>query len=405
MARVLFLAHRIPYPPTKGDKIRSWHFLRHLAASHEVSLACFVDDPDDMAHAGVLRGVCAECHFEPVSASPLRIGNLMAFAEGAPITVRHYRSAAMAGQVQAMARRHAPEIVFAYSGAMAQYVPLAGGERQIIDFADVDSDKWSQYARSRPLPTRWIYRREARRLLDVERAAAGRASASLFVSETEAALFRRLAPEAASRVHAVRNGVDAEYFSPGHALPSPFPDGPAVPIVFTGMMNYWANVDGAQWFCHEILPRLRRRTPAAEFWIVGAAPTPAVTALGELPGVHVTGRVPDVRPYLRHAAVVAAPLRIARGVQNKILEAMAMARPVVTTPAAAEGVDGAVVGHELEASWDPAVFAEAISTLVEQPAERRQMGERARARVLREYDWGRNLARLDGLLFGRAEAA
>lgn len=404
MARILFLAHRIPYPPVKGDKIRSWHFLRHLAAAHEVSLACFVDDPDDMAHADFLRGVCADCHFEPLPASPLRLGNLVALANGAPITVRHYRSAAMAGQVAAMARGREPELVFAYSGAMAQYLPAAGTRRQVIDFVDVDSDKWSQYARSCPLPTRWIYRREARTLLGFERAAAQGAAASLFVSETEAALFRRLAPEAAPRVHAVRNGVDSTYFCPDHVLESPFPEG-VVPIVFTGMMNYWANIDGAQWFCHEILPKLRRRTPDAEFWIVGAAPTAAVSALAAQAGVRVTGRVPDVRPYLRHAAVVAAPLRIARGVQNKILEAMAMARAVVTTPGAAEGVDGALVGDELEATWDAEAFADAISVLVEQPARRQQMGARARARVLREYDWDNNLARLDGLLFGRAEAA
>jgi sugar transferase (PEP-CTERM/EpsH1 system associated) len=404
MARILFLAHRIPYPPVKGDKIRSWHFLRHLAAAHEVSLACFVDDPDDMAHADVLRGICAECHFEPVPASPLRLGNLMALANGMPITVRHYRIGAMFERVAEIARRHDPELVFAYSGAMAQFLPAAGRRRRVIDFADVDSDKWAQYARSCPVATRWIYRREARTLLGFERQAAREAEASIFVSETEAALFRRLAPEAAGRIHAVRNGVDAAYFSPDHELDSPFPEG-AVPIVFTGMMNYWANVDGAQWFCHEILPKLRARTPAAAFWIVGAAPTPAVSALGKLPGVHVTGRVPDVRPYLRHAAVVAAPLRIARGVQNKILEAMAMGRAVVTTPAAAEGVDGAVIGHELEASWDPMRFAVAIAELVEQAAASREMGGRARARVLREYDWGGNLARLDGLLFGRAEAA
>jgi sugar transferase (PEP-CTERM/EpsH1 system associated) len=399
MARVLFLAHRIPYPPVKGDKIRSWHFLRHLAASHEVSLACFVDDPGDMAHADVLRGICTECHFEPVPVSPVRLGNLLALANGTPITVRHYRNATMMRRVAEIARSRDPGLVFAYSGAMAQYLPAAGARRRVIDFADVDSDKWAQYARSCPPATRWIYRREARTLLGFERSAATAAEASIFVSETEAALFRELAPEAAGRIHAVRNGVDSAYFSPDHVLESPFPEG-AVPIVFTGMMNYWANVDGAQWFCDAVLPKLRARTPKAEFWIVGAAPTPAVSALARLPGVHVTGRVADVRPYLRHAVVVAAPLRIARGVQNKILEAMAMARAVVTTPGAAEGVDGATVGHELEASWDPGAFADAIATLIEQPAARQAMGERARARVLREYDWGGNLATLDRLLFG-----
>lgn len=398
MGRILFLAHRIPYPPIKGDKIRSWHFLRHLAESHEVSLACFVDDPNDMAHTDVLRGICVECHFEALPASPVRLGNLLALVNGTPITVRHFRHAGMLRRVAEMVERRSPDLVLAYSGAMAQYLSVARGCRRVIDFADVDSDKWAQYARSCPPPTRWIYRREARTLLGFERRAAATAAASIFVSETEAALFRGLAPELAERIHAVRNGVDSQYFSPDHVLASPFPAG-TVPVVFTGMMNYWANVDAAQWFCREILPKLRVRIPAAEFWIVGAAPTPAVQSLSQQPGVHVTGRVPDVRPYLRHAAVVAAPLRIARGVQNKILEAMAMGCAVVTTPAAAEGVDGALVGHELEASWDPDTFADAIAALVQQPAARAAMGERARARVLREYDWDTNLARLDRLLF------
>lgn len=396
MARILFLAHRIPYPPNKGDKIRSWHFLRHLAESHEVALAAFVDDPDDMQHAVFLRDVCVECHLEPVARSPLQMRNLAALARGEPISVSHYRSAAMRRKVESFLA-HGPDLVLAFSGAMAQYLPAGDRSHCVIDFADVDSDKWLQYARQCAAPMRWVYQREAQTLLAHERHAAAQARASLFVSEMEANLFRKVAPDAAAKVHAVRNGVDALYFSPDAAFPSPFA-ATARPLVFTGMMDYWANVDGARWFAEYVFPRIRDAVPEAEFWIVGAQPTAAVQALGARAGVRVTGRVPDVRPFLAHAAVVVAPLRIARGVQNKILEAMAMARPVVTTHAAADGVDGAVIGHELVAESEEQAFAAAVIRLLGAPAEAEAMGAQARARVLRDHDWAANLARLDEIL-------
>jgi len=397
MARVLFLSHRIPYPPNKGDKIRSWHFLRHFADAHDVSLASFVDDPDDMRHAGVLEEVCAECYLEPIARSALQLRNLVGVASGQPITVSHYRSARMRDKVAALLARK-PDVVFAFSGAMAQYLPeAASGRLRIVDFADVDSDKWAQYARQCSPAVAWIYRREARTLLRQERAAAGHADATLFVSEVEADLFRGMAPESAAKVHAIRNGVDAEFFSADRTLPSPF-DPAARPLVFTGMMDYWANVDGAKWFAEHVFPRIRRAVPAAEFWVVGASPTPAVQGLSGRPGVRVTGRVPDVRPYLRHAAVVVAPLRIARGVQNKILEAMAMGRAVVTTHSAAEGVDGAAVDRELVAATEEQAFADAVVQLLQRPEEAETMGAHARARVLRDYDWTANLAQLDALI-------
>lgn len=407
MARILFLSHRIPYPPNKGDKIRSWNFLRHLAATHEVSLASFVDDPDDMRHAETLRDICVECYLEPLARSPVQWRNLRALTHGQPVTLTHYRSQRMKEQIAALAG-HQPDLVFAFSGAMTQY--MVNGDRLpqrcIVDFVDVDSDKWAQYARQRSPLAGALYRREARRLLRYERLAARHAEASLFVSEVEADLFRGLAPESASKVHAIRNGVDAEYFSPDPGFPSPF-DVTARPLVFTGMMDYWANVDGAKWFAEQVFPIIRQREPQAEFWLVGASPTATVQRLAERPGVRVTGRVADVRPYLQHAALVVAPLRIARGVQNKILEAMAMARAVVTTPTAADGVDGAAVDHELIAAPGEASYAESVCALLAQPAEAEAMGQRGRARVLKDYDWAANLARLDALVAqpGRAGAA
>jgi sugar transferase (PEP-CTERM/EpsH1 system associated) len=398
MARILFLSHRIPYPPNKGDKIRSWHFLRHLATNHDVSLASFVDDPDDMRYAETLREICVECYLEPIARSPLQWRNLSALTHGQPITLTHYRSRRMRQQVAALAG-HQPDLVFAFSGAMTQYMVNGNSlpQRCIVDFADVDSDKWAQYARQRSPLAGALYRREARTLLRYERRAARHAEASLFVSEVEADLFRGMAPESASKVHAIRNGVDAEFFAPDPTFHSPF-DAAARPLVFTGMMDYWANVDGAKWFAEHVFPVIRQREPRAELWLVGASPTAAVQGLGQRPGVRVTGRVPDVRPYLQHAALVVAPLRIARGVQNKILEAMAMSRAVVTTPTAADGVDGATVDHELIAARSETSYADSVCALLAQPDLAEEMGKRARTRVLKDYAWTANLARLDALV-------
>jgi len=282
---------------------------------------------------------------------------------------------------------------------MAQYVlaPRFARARRVCDFVDVDSDKWRQYSATRPFPASWIYRREAARLARFEQAVAATFDASVFVSEPEAALFRQQAPTAAARVRAVRNGVDLDYFTPDPARSSPFA-AHELALVFTGAMDYWANAEGALWFAHEVLPRVRAAQPRARLYLVGMNPSAAVRRLAHLPGVTVTGSVPDVRPYLQHAAVAVVPLRIARGIQNKILEAMAMARPVVTTPQALEGIP-ARDGDEVYVATEAADFAARVIALLATPDTTR--GARARAFVAREFDWARNLPAFLDLLESR----
>jgi sugar transferase (PEP-CTERM/EpsH1 system associated) len=242
-------------------------------------------------------------------------------------------------------------------------------------------------------------------LLAFESGVALRAERSFFVTDAEVELFGRLAPECAGRIEAVGNGVDAEYFSPEHDLASPYPEG-EIPIVFTGAMDYWPNIDAVTWFVSDILPRLRSAWPRVRFYVVGMRPAPSVQALAG-PAVGVTGTVPDVRPFLRHAAVVVAPLRVARGVQNKVLEAMAMGRPVVVSSACANGLD-ATVGRDLEAASDGDHFVAAIDALLRDPAHAAAMGAAARARVLARYSWNAHLSRIDRYLvptIGNANAA
>jgi sugar transferase (PEP-CTERM/EpsH1 system associated) len=396
---LLYLVHRIPYPPNKGDKVRSFNILRQLARTHRVFLGTFVDHPDDLRHLDTLRQWCADICALRLYPRQARLASLRGLLTGEALSLPYYRHRALANWVQQTVVREGIVRAVAFSGPMAQYFAVPGLTRRIIDFCDVDSAKWTQYAADRRWPLSWLYRREGERLAAFERAAVAASEASLFATAAEVALFTRTAPPALeARVHAMQNGVDAEFFSPAHDLPNPYlshpPGGPV--LAFTGAMDYWPNVDAVRWFVHEILPRIRRHQPSVRFWIVGMNPTPAVQALaGE--GVVVTGGVPDVRPYLAHAEVVEAPLRIARGIQNKVLEAMAMARPVVVAAAPARGL-AARAGEECAIASSAEDFAAATLRLLADAPARARMGQLARAAVLERYGWSAHLALLDRLL-------
>lgn len=399
MAKILFLAHRIPYPPDKGDKIRSWHILAHLAKRHRVYLGCYVDDPEDRKHLPFLSDVCEEVKAIDLSPGRAKIRSLRALAAGRALSVDYYRDQEMADWVDAKLTDVRFDATFVFSSPMAQFVlgrsSLTG--RVVMDFVDVDSDKWRQYASSKRWPMSALYRRESERLMDFERDVARRTDASLFVSPKEAELFRQIAPEAADSIGHLNNGVDSAFFSPDQDLENPYEAGERA-VVFTGAMDYWANVDAVQWFADEILPRIRAVHGDAVFYIVGGKPTAQVRALAERAGIKVTGRVPDVRPYLKFSDAVVCPLRIARGVQNKVLEGMAMARPVVASPEAFEGID-AKPGEELIVADGPADIAEAVSAILAgscNPA----MPEKARKSVVENYSWDHNLSLLDDLLLG-----
>ncbi len=397
MQELLFLAHRIPYPPNKGDKIRSFHLLKHLAGKYRVHLAAFVDDKADWRYVSQLREVCGETHFVALHPGFARLRSVGGFFSGEPLTVPYYRNAGMQAWVDQLLTARPVRRVLVFSSAMAQYMMgrTLPGARRVIDFVDVDSDKWRQYAQSKSWPMSTVYRREATRLLDYDRRVASDFDASVFVSFEEAELFKKLAPDAAARVSHINNGVDSDYFSPERDYDYPYAAGEKV-LVFTGAMDYWANADAVRWFAREVFPLVREQIPEALFYIVGGRPSDEVRQLASLPGVHVTGAVPDVRPYLAHAAAAVAPLRIARGVQNKVLEAMAMAKPVLATKAAAEGIEDAA---GVLVADDPADLA-TLATRVLRGDINAETGKAGRTCVLQRYNWSSNLARLDYLLEG-----
>lgn len=402
MEDLLYLVHRIPYPPNKGDKIRSYHLLRHLAKHYRVHLGTFVDDEDDWQHVGKLQELCASVHCAKLNPKLARVRSLGALFADRSLSVDFYRDAGMRDWVDRTAKQHGIRRVIVFSSPMAQYALQVPDARRVIDFVDVDSDKWRQYADKKRWPMSWLYGHEARQLLAFETDVARRFDSSLFVSAAEAALFRTLVPaDVAAKVDYFSNGVDTDYFAPSDRIAKPHPDG-VRSIVFTGAMDYWPNVDAVQWFADEVFPAVLRAHPAAQFTIVGARPSAQVQALASRPGIVVTGTVPDVRPYVMHADVAVAPLRIARGIQNKVLEAMAMARPVVVSPQALEGIH-AEPGADLLLAPDAQTFAGAVNDLLASPDP--ALGERARRTVIERYGWTSNLSRIDALLEPDLQAA
>lgn len=388
MQDLLLLIHRIPYPPNKGDKIRSYNLLKHLARDYRVHLATFVDDADDWQHVPTVEAMCASSHFAALNPLLARVRSLGALVKNRSLSLDYYQDAGMARWVEQTVAAHGIKRVMVFSSPMAQYVDGIRDARRVIDFCDVDSDKWRQYADKKSWPMSWLYRHEARQLLRYERQVASQYDASLFVSKPEADLFRQLAPESVARIGHFSNGVDTDYFSPEHALASPYAAGEKA-LVFTGAMDYWPNVDAVQWFCDDVFPALSAQDPALRFYIVGSRPNPQVQALAQLPGVTVTGTVPDVRPYIRHATLAVAPLRIARGIQNKVLEAMAMGTPTVVSPQALEGID-AVPDQELAVADGAPAWIATLGALLAR--DNRDMGRAARARVEHHYSWPSNLA-------------
>jgi sugar transferase (PEP-CTERM/EpsH1 system associated) len=393
----LFLAHRIPFPPDRGDKIRSWNILRHLATLSTVHLACFADDAADAAHLPALRealgGRLGEAHVE-IRRTSRAAAAARALLEGKPVSLTLFDSADLRAFAERMLARPQVETVFAFSGQMAQFVPADVRQRFVMDFVDMDSAKFAEYGQAGGAMAA-IHRREGRKLFAFERATAARADTSLFVSEAEAALFRRTAGLANADIRALHNGVDLDFY--GNAVAKA--EAPHPLIVFTGQMDYPPNADAVGWFAANVLPLV----PGATFAIVGRNPTDAVQALAR-DRVLVTGAVPDIRAWLAAADIVAAPLRIARGVQNKVLEAMAMAKPVVASRAAFEGIE-AVPGRDLVVADRPEDQAAAIRDFLANPARAASFGAAARALMEAAYRWDVRLAPLTALVAPRQQVA
>jgi sugar transferase (PEP-CTERM/EpsH1 system associated) len=378
MRRLLFIAHRVPYPPDKGERVRAFHEIRVLSSFFRVTVAALAHGPEDWRAADGLSPWCQKVFVVSAGGLGGRLRAAGAVLRGRSATEGYFHSRALRKALPHLAGESPFDVALGYCSSTLGYLLACPARARVMDFVDVDSAKWDAYSRSSAWPKSWLYRREAAAVSALEREAAGRCDAVLAVSPAETALLG----EAAAPVLAVGNGVDTEYFAP--------PQGPSrsrgPALVFTGTMDYRPNVEGVGWFVREVWPRLRQRHPDLEFQIVGRDPAPEVRRLAREPGVVVTGSVPDVRPYLGAAAAAVCPLQIARGIQNKILEAMAMARPVVASSPALEGLD-LRDGTEVLCADAPAEWEERITALLAHPETAEAVGRAARQCVVERFGW------------------
>jgi sugar transferase (PEP-CTERM/EpsH1 system associated) len=388
--KVLFLCHRVPYPPASGSKVRAFHIIRHLSSQgHEVTVASLARSRDELEESRGLADHCTRTMVELVR-EPIAWMRMLAWLPSPrPSSFGYFHSPTLVRRVREALRNEAYDLVFAYSSSMAPYVlGTPAASLRILDFCDMDSQKWRDYAHQKPLPQSIGYHLEAVKLERAEARLARQFDLCTCATPAELQVLRQLAPSASSEWFP--NGVDSSFFVPADRYEADL-------IAFVGRMDYYPNQQAAQDFCRHILPRLQRRRPALRFTVVGANPPPSIRDLARLPGVTVTGTVPDVRPYVREAALSVVPLRIARGTQNKVLESMAMGVPVVCSFPVSRGVD-AIAGEHLLCASTSDEYVKAIEKVLDSPALRSDLSRAGRERMLSHHSWSGSMAKLDGLI-------
>jgi len=406
---ILFLTHRIPYPPDKGDKIRSYNEIKYLSKKHDIYLGTILDYKSEKENINELEKYCREI-FSIYFNKKLNLLKCMITPK--PFSVINFYHKSLQDYVDKTLQEKKIDAVIVFCSSMAEYIfktPLfrknrLGGIKLIMDYIDLDSDKWLQYSKYAKFPFNWIFKIENKRLFKYEIKINRSFQHSIFVSNREINIFKTLYREAIN-TQVISNGVDYDYFSPKSTLYTDLeinkPDKlnePNKPVLlFTGVMDYFANEDGVKWFCHKIFPKIRSVFPSAEFYIVGNRPSNIVWNLSKIDGVTVTGYVADIRDYYWKATVCVIPLRIARGLQNKVLEAMATGNTVVATTNASAGivcnknVDIAIADDEQK-------FADEVIDLLKDAYRRKKMGEHAVKNIRKNYSWETNLKAFDDIL-------
>ena len=394
--QVLYVTHRLPFPPDKGDRIRNYHVLRELARRAEVSLVALADEPVPPASHEALAALCAAVAVVPVGRRMRWVRAARSAAGGASLSEGLFHSATARRLIANWANRQP------FAAAVVSAAPLAGylrdpglaSARRVVDLVDVDSQKWYDFAVAANGPRRWLYRFEGRRVRQLEAALAGWAAAVTVVSQAEATVYDAFTQPGTATV--ATNGVDLDYYAP---VPADTPVTQA--LAFVGAMDYLPNVDAATWFVRAVWPLVRAEFPAAEFRVVGRTPAPAVRALATVPGVVVTGSVPDVRPFVASASAAVVPMRLSRGLQNKVLEAMAMAKPVIAGPAALAALTVQPGRHVLTATT-PADWQAAIRIVFASPDTRAALGREGRGYVEAHHRWESCLSPLIAAVFADA---
>lgn len=387
--KILFICHRFPYPPNRGGKIRPFHMIKHLAREHQVFVCTLARSAAEAGEGGELRRHCSQVDFATVSEPWQTLRMIARLPTPTPSSMGYFYSGQLADRIQELQRQHQFDCMIVHCSSVAQYVSRLGGVPKLLDFGDMDSQKWLEYSGYKSFPVSWGYWWEGKKLELEERRLAQQFDLCTTTTHAELETLAELAPETAADWFP--NGVDHEFFHPsGEAYDADV-------ISFVGRMDYYPNQECMMRFCAEVLPRIQAQRPNARLLIVGADPSPAVVKLGQQPGVTVTGSVPDVREFVRRSAIMAAPLAIARGTQNKILEAMAMGVPVITSTIAANGVDAVKNEHFLVAD-SAEDCAQSILKVMQDSGYRRQLATAGMGRVKSHHDWSSAMTRFSRIL-------
>jgi sugar transferase (PEP-CTERM/EpsH1 system associated) len=387
--RMFFICQRVPFPPDRGDKITTFNEIRHLSAKHEVHVFCLADGKPDLDNIPGLRRYAQSVTGVPVIGWTSKLRALKAMLVGEPLSVAAFDETKLHNAIRKKFVELQPDLIMVYSCNVAQYAEHFPEVPRIMQFAELDSSRWGQFARRSRPPLRWVYTIEQRRFFAYERHIARTFSHALVCTAAEQRDFERLIPSVP--VSLVGNGVDLDYFRSRRIPKQPGS------IIFTGVMDYFPNIDAVVWFCDEVLPIVQRKIPEASLTICGSRPAAAVRRLAKKRGVTVTGRVPDTRPYLDGAEVFVAPMRMARGIQNKLLEALSMGLPCVASEAAATAT---VVpdGEGILAADDAREFAGHVVRLLRDGEFRTAMARKARAAAEAHYRWDEQMACLDRVI-------
>ena len=388
--KILFVCHRLPYPPNRGGKIRPFNMIRHLSKRHAVVVASLAESEHELREGADLKSYCDDVIAEVLPVSTRWLQACKALFTKTPSSVAYFWSSRLHRRIQAKVRDSQFDVVMAHCAFVAQYIMHLDGAGRYIDFGDLDSGKWFDYSQHRSPPLSWGYGLEAKKLRAYEKQVAERFHHCTVTTEGELDEFHTLDVSVPCRV--IPNGVDSAYFRRQSLTPAD-----SSVIVFLGRMDYFPNVDGVLYFTKEIFPLICQSLPQAKLRIIGSNPTRAIRNLAKIPSISVTGYVPDVRPYLRDAAVAIAPLRIARGTQNKLLESMAMGVPIVSTPEAAKGVQ-AISGTHLAVASGTEMFAKEVIRVIQNAAQRQQFSDHGHRLIEEEHAWPLSMARLDEVL-------
>lgn len=399
---ILFISHRIPYPPNKGDKIRSFNQIKYLSRFHRIFLATLLESPSDREYIGGLERLCeAICAVQPNKGTRL----WQALSASKPFSVSYFYHKKVQRFIDDLLEKESIDIIVCFCSSIAEYVfqtpryreNRLSGVRLIMDYVDLDSDKWLQYSQYSLFPLNIIHRIEYKRLFEYEKTINKKFDASIFVAKREMALFQRRYPRA-NRLHVIPNGVDIEYFRPApESSERTRADNSSPILVFTGAMDYFANVDGVVWFSSHIFPKIKQAFPQALFYVVGSNPSQAVQSLAKDGNIRVTGFVEDIRDYYQMADICVIPLRIARGLQNKVLEAMASAKAVVATPDASEGIV-CEHGTDILIADNAESFAKEVITLLKNKQNQDRIGQNAFNNIEHNYNWEINMNKLDKII-------